>query len=97
MSGASDAHAEAVREEQRRARQLRIAVDLATATIAQGRMTRAEAEELVAATRRHALALFPDKGATFDLILAPRFARLMDEHTIPPARILPFPGGRRQG
>ena len=49
-------------------------------------MTRAEAEDLVAAARRRALELFPDKAATYDLILAPRFARLMDEFAGPPGR-----------
>jgi hypothetical protein len=36
---------------------------------------------LVAATRRRALELFPDKEETYELILAPRFARLLDEFT----------------
>jgi hypothetical protein len=61
--------------------------------IAQGSLSRGEAEDLVAATRRRALRLFPDKGETFDLILAPRFARLVAEFTVaprPPARVLPF-------
>jgi hypothetical protein len=37
-------------------------------------MARPEAEALVAAARRQALELFPDKAGTYDLILAPRFA-----------------------
>ena len=47
---------------------------------------------MVAGTRRRALELFPDKGQTFDLILAPRFARLMDEFVgpAPRATVLPF-------
>jgi hypothetical protein len=54
----------------------------------------------VAATRRRALELFPGKEATFELILAPRFARLMAEFVQPvsppespptSARVLPFP------
>ena len=78
-------------EERRRLRMLRMVVDLTTNVLAQGRMTRAEAEELVAAARRRALELFPDKAATYDLILAPRFARLMDEFAGPPAsNVLPF-------
>ena len=66
-------------EEDRRARQLRLIVDLTSNVIMQGGIDRAEAEALVAATRRRALDLFPGKEDTFDLILAPRFARLIRE------------------
>ena len=78
-------------DERRRLRVLRTVVDLTTNVLAQGRMTRPEAEALVAAARRRALELFPDKATTYDLILAPRFARLMDEFVGPPARnVVPF-------
>lgn len=86
-------HARAVAEEGRRLRQLRMVVDLTCNLLIQGRMTRPEAEALVAAARRRALELFPDKEETYELILAPRFARLMDEFVGPapaPARVLPF-------
>ena len=54
-------------------------------------MSPAEAEDLVAATRRRALALFLDKAETYDLILAPRFARLMRDFVLPASpKILPF-------
>ena len=83
---------EALAEEQRRLRRLRMIADLTANVLAQGRLPRAEAERLVAAARGAALALFPDKAETFDLILAPRFARLMDEFAPAPPlqRILPF-------
>ena len=85
---------DAINEEQRRLRELRVTVDLTASVIAQGRLGRAEAEALVAATRERALALFPDKAATFDLVLAPRFARLLEEFAPPAAaargRVLPF-------
>jgi len=79
-------------EEDRRGRQLRIVVDLACNVIAQGRLSRAEAEAIVDATRRRVLELFPGKDDTFDLVLAPRFARLIAEFTpsLPPARVVPF-------
>jgi hypothetical protein len=85
--------AEAVADEQRRARRLRMVVDLLTGVIMQGRLSRAEAEDLVAAARRQALELFPDKEGTYDLVLAPRFARLMNEFVGPPIsrKVLPFP------
>jgi hypothetical protein len=83
---------EAVADERRRARELRLRVDLACAVLRQGRLPRAEAEALVAATRRAALALFPGKEDVFDLVLAPRFARLLEEFSPVPttARVLPF-------
>jgi hypothetical protein len=81
---------EAVAEENRRLRILRTIVDLTSNVLIQGRLSRLEAEALVAATRRRALELFPDKESTYELILAPRFARLMREF-VPAARVLPFP------
>jgi hypothetical protein len=86
---------DAIVEERRRVRELRTSVDLACAVLRQGRMSRVEAEELVAATRRRALALFPDKGHVFDLVLAPRLRRILDEtQPAPGARVLPFRRGR---
>ena len=76
-----DDHARAVAAEARQVRQLRMVVDLTAAVLMQGRLSRREAEDLVAATRRRALELFPDKEETYELILAPRFARLLDEFT----------------
>jgi hypothetical protein len=84
---------EAIAEERRRVRELRATVDLVCNVIAQSRLSRHEAEDLVGAVRRRALELFPNKGDTFDLILAPRFARLVEEFTTPerpPARVLAF-------
>ncbi|PYQ53782.1 MAG: hypothetical protein DMF78_08160 [Acidobacteria bacterium] len=78
-------------EEERRARQLRVIVDLTSSVIVQGGPSLAEAEALVAATRRRALELFPGKEDTFDLILAPRFARLIREFVRPgSSKVLPF-------
>jgi hypothetical protein len=82
----------AVAEEQGRADRLRRAVDVACALLRQGGLSRAEAVEVVAVAREQALALFPGKGDVFDLVLTPRFARILDEvYPLPaPARILPF-------
>ena len=66
-------------EEDRRVRQLRIAVDLALSVIGQTRMSLAQAEEMVSATRGMALSLFPGKELAFDLIYLPRFRRLLTE------------------
>jgi len=82
---------EEIADEDRRARQLRLIVDLTCSVIAQGGISREEAQALVAATRRRALSLFPGKEETFDLVLAPRFARLIREIAPPgPSRVLPF-------
>lgn len=60
-------------------RELRTVVDLACAVLRQGRIDRREGEEVAAATRRRALQLFPDKESVFDLVLAPRLRRIIDE------------------
>ena len=87
-----DATPDAIQEEEKRARRLRLVVDITCNVLMQARLTRAEAEDVVATAKRCALELFPGKEETFDLILAPRFQRLMDEFIGPPQprRILPF-------
>ena len=63
----AEEHARAVAAELKAARRLRMVVDLTTAVLVQGRLSRAEAEELVAAARTHALELFPGKESTYEL------------------------------
>ena len=70
---------EEIDEESRRVRRLRIVVNLALTIIAQGEMPIEEAHDLVAATRRVALQLFPGKGDVYDLIYRPKFQRLIRE------------------
>ena len=94
MSGGSGPAA--LTEEQRRADRLRGTVDVACAVLRQGRLTRAEGEAVVALAREQALGLFPGKGDVFDLVLAPRFSRILDEFCPPPrSRVLPFRRGSR--
>jgi hypothetical protein len=83
MSSVAPADAAALADERRRLRQLRMIVDLTCNVLMQGRLPRDEAEDLVAAARRRALQLFPDKEETYELILAPRFARLVREFASP--------------
>lgn len=94
MSADPIADREALAEERRRLGILRTVVDLTCTLLAQQRMTRREAERLVAAARKQVLQLFPDKEETYELILAPRFERLMREFVGPRdgARVLPFRG-----
>ncbi|MEW5914459.1 MAG: hypothetical protein AB1814_18030 [Thermodesulfobacteriota bacterium] len=57
-------------------RALARSVDAALAAISAGRCPDcAAAQRLAGRVRRLALALFPDKAATYDLIYAPRLAR----------------------
>jgi hypothetical protein len=89
---------EAVAEEQRRADRLRRTVDVACAVLRQGGLTRAEGEAIVAVTRAQVLELFPGRGDVFDLVLASRFRRILDEFCPPPrGRLLPFPRGLASG
>lgn len=66
-------------EESRKVRRLQLVVDLVMCVIAQSDLPIEEAAELIAATRRFALSLFPDKEQTFNLIYQPRFQRLLAE------------------
>jgi hypothetical protein len=77
--GKSCPTAQEIEEESRRVRRLRIVVQLALDIISQGDLSAEEAAELVMATRRVALQLFPGKEETFDLIYRPKFQRLMQE------------------
>jgi hypothetical protein len=94
LSAGPAADPEALADERRRVNILRTVVDLTCSLLCQERMSREEAERLVAATRQRVLELFPDKEATYELILAPRFKRLMDEFAGPRGgpKVLPFRG-----
>jgi hypothetical protein len=70
---------EEIDEESRQIRRLRIVVNMALQVIAQGCIPIEEAHDLVAATRRVALQLFPGKGEVYDLIFRPKFQRLISE------------------
>jgi hypothetical protein len=88
---------EAVAEERRRADALRRTVDVACALLRQARLPRDEGESVVDFTRARVLELFPGKEDVFELVLRPRFARILDEFSAPPqARILPFRRTRRR-
>jgi len=67
----------AVREETRRLRRLQLTVRLVMNIISQGNLPFEEASEMVAATRRVALNLFPGKEQAYDLLYQPRLQRLL--------------------
>jgi len=61
-------------------RRLRFLVELTFATIAQdNQLTLEEAWEHIRALKSAAVAMFPGKEDTFDLLYMPRFSRLLQE------------------
>jgi hypothetical protein len=71
---------EELKEENRRIRRLQMVVNMVMQVIAQdSKLSVEEAAEMVADTRRVALAMFPDKELAFNLIFWPRLQRLMRE------------------
>lgn len=71
---------EELEDERRRLRRLQIMVNMVMSVIGQDpSLTIDEASEMVADTRRAALAMFPGKELAYDLIYRPRLQRLMRE------------------
>ena len=67
-------------DERRRLRRLQILMSMVMSVISQDpAMTVEEAAEVMANTRRAALAMFPGKELAFDLIYKPRLERLVRE------------------
>ena len=67
-------------EEARKIRRLQIMMSMAMSVISQDPdLTVEEASEMVANTKRAALAMFPDKEFTYDILYKPRLQRLMNE------------------
>jgi len=71
---------EELQDEQRKLRRLQMMVNMVMSVIGQDTsLTIDEAAEMVADTRRAALAMFPGKELAYDLIYRPRLQRLMRE------------------
>jgi hypothetical protein len=69
---------EAIREENRRLRRLRLIVDLTLSRLYQDPdLSHLEALEMVERCRDAALALFPGKETAFEMIYRPRFDRVV--------------------
>jgi hypothetical protein len=67
-------------EEQKLIRRLQMMMNLVMQTIAQdGSLTIDDAAQMIADSRKAALAMFPGKELAYDLIWRPRFQRLMRE------------------
>jgi hypothetical protein len=79
-SGQSDQSAQEKMEEQRKIRRLQMMMDMVMSVISQdGSLTVDQAAELVADSKRAALAMFPDKELAYNIIYKPRLQRLMRE------------------
>lgn len=67
-------------EEARKIRRLQVMMSMVMSVISQDPdLTIEEASEMAANTKRAALAMFPDKEFTYDILYKPRLQRLMNE------------------
>jgi hypothetical protein len=67
-------------EERRKIRRLQLMMDMVMSVIGQDpNLTVDEAAEMVADSRRAALAMFPDKELAYNILYRPRLQRLMRE------------------
>ncbi len=70
---------DSITEENKKMRRLRVIVDLTAGVLAQEKLAVDEALDLINATKRTVLRLFPDKEETYDIIYGRRFARILKE------------------
>jgi len=75
------------REEQIRMMRLRLRADLTAYRLAHVPMSRDQALRLIEQTRKEILELFPGKGNVFDLVLRPRFLRILQERLDDPTSL----------
>ena len=69
-----------IEDENRRLRRLQVMMNMVMSVISQDpSLTVEQASELVANTKRAALAMFPEKEFAYDIIYKPRLQRLMRE------------------
>ena len=69
----------AIKDEEEKMRRLRLIVDFTAVVLAQEKMSINEALDLINATKRTVLRLFPDKDNTYDIIYGRRFAGILKE------------------
>lgn len=70
---------EAIADENRRIRLLRITSDLLVQLLMSGRVPASEADSLIGGVKDLAMRLFPGKESAFDIIYVPRFRRALLE------------------
>jgi hypothetical protein len=79
-SGPSAQSVQEKTEEQRKIRRLQMMMDMVMSVISQdGSLTVDQAAEMVADSKKAALAMFPDKELAYNIIYKPRLQRLMRE------------------
>jgi hypothetical protein len=71
-----------IREEQVRMSRLRVRVDLTSYQLRYGSLSLQTAHELIERTRAEILELFPGKDQVFELVLRPRFLRIINERAL---------------
>jgi len=71
-----------IRDEQTRMVQLRRLVDATCYALRFGDITLSEAFDLIEQTRRQVLSFFPGKDETFELLLRPRFVRMLSDRAL---------------
>lgn len=69
-------------DEQVRINRLRRLADLTAYRLRHDPMSRSDALELIQQTRKQVLELFPDKGEVFELVLRPRFLRMLNDRAL---------------
>ena len=75
-----EAQSNEVLQEAQKIRRLQIMISMVMSVISQDpNLTIEEASELVAGTKRAALAMFPDKELAYDILYKPRLQRLISE------------------
>lgn len=71
-----------IREEQIRMLRLRLRVDLTCYRLRFTQLSREEAAALIERTKTEILDLFPGKEHVFELVLRPRFERILNERAL---------------
>jgi hypothetical protein len=85
----SETDREALLEEQKRLRRLRLVVDLTASVLSQEpSLTREKGLEIVRRAENAIEGLFPDSHSQFDLLVRPRLLRILDERFPPDPRTI---------
>jgi hypothetical protein len=71
-----------IREEQIRMVRLRVLVDLTAYRLRHAELSRTQGLSLIERMRDEVMVLFPEKGHVFELVLRPRFERILNERAI---------------
>ena len=73
---------EEIRDEQIRMARLRVLVDVTVQLLTQAPLSRKDTLQIIDYVRDRVLDLCPGKGDVFDLVLRPRFIRILNERAV---------------